>query len=91
VFLKRALTIYRELLETDPDNAEWNNRLYELKMAIDEDVAMARKVVTIDTGKGRDSGQPLLPPHIEESSLNTADDKVLAVLEKWLDTIRRKH
>jgi Tfp pilus assembly protein PilF len=90
-FLKRALTIYRELLETDPDNAEWNNRLYELKMAIDEDVAMARKVVTIDTGKGRDSGQPLLPPHIEESSLNTADDKVLAVLEKWLDTIRRKH
>ncbi len=93
-FLKRALTIYRELLENDPDNAEWNNRLYELKTAIDEDMVMARKVVSADSDAGadivRDSDQPLPSLHVEESSPIATDDRVLVELGKWLDTIRRR-
>jgi len=77
-YLKRALTIYRELLDTDPDNVEWNNRLYELKMAIDEDLAMARKDAAVDS----DAGADITPI--------TSDDRVVATLEKWLDTIRRR-
>lgn len=36
-FLKRALTIYRELLLADPDNMELKNRLVELEQEIDLD------------------------------------------------------
>jgi tetratricopeptide (TPR) repeat protein len=94
-FLKRALTIYRRLLETEPDNAEWINRLYELKTAIDEDTAMARKVATTDGAAGtetaRATGQPEGPVPVDEAiSPVTQDDTVLGTLEKWRDTIRRR-
>jgi tetratricopeptide (TPR) repeat protein len=42
-FLKRALTIYRELLESDPDNMELKNRLFGLKQESDKDEAIARQ------------------------------------------------
>jgi hypothetical protein len=42
-FLKRALTIYRELLLVDPDNTELKSRLVELKHEIDLDEVSARK------------------------------------------------
>jgi tetratricopeptide (TPR) repeat protein len=42
-FLKRALTIYRELLEGDPDNMELKNRLFGLKQESDKDEAIARE------------------------------------------------
>jgi len=42
-FLKRALTIYRELLEADPDNIELKRRLLELKRQSDKDEAIARE------------------------------------------------
>jgi tetratricopeptide (TPR) repeat protein len=42
-FLKRALTIYRELLDADPDNLELKWRLVELKQKSDEDEAIARE------------------------------------------------
>jgi hypothetical protein len=41
-FPKRALTIYRELLEDDPENIELKNRLVALKEEIDEDETSAR-------------------------------------------------
>jgi tetratricopeptide (TPR) repeat protein len=93
-FLKRALTIYRELLETEPNNAEWKNRLYELKMAIDEDTAKARQVVTTEsaaeTGISQVSEQPDSGlPNDETSSPANANDRALMTLEKWLETIRR--
>jgi tetratricopeptide (TPR) repeat protein len=42
-FLKRALTIYREMLEADPDNMELKRRLVELKQESDKDEAIARE------------------------------------------------
>jgi tetratricopeptide (TPR) repeat protein len=94
-FLKRALTIYRGLLETDPENAEWNNRLYELKTAIDEDIEIARHVVT--TGSAEDMASqvseeiPNITPAVETASPAPVEGSVLDTLEKWLDTIRRRH
>jgi tetratricopeptide (TPR) repeat protein len=41
-FLKRALTIYRDLLHADPENREIRERLFDLKKRIDEDNARAR-------------------------------------------------
>lgn len=95
-FLKRALTIYRGLLETDPDNVEWNNRLYELKMAIDEDTAIARK------GAMEEGSTVSVLPFHEELPASVGEDlvkvapeavgeeTVLATLGKWLETIRRR-
>jgi tetratricopeptide (TPR) repeat protein len=42
-FPKRALTIFRELLETDPENLELKNRILALKQEIDEDDVCARE------------------------------------------------
>ena len=54
-FLKRALTIYRELLDADPDNADLKRRLYDLKTAIDEDAASARS--SLLAGDGAAAGE----------------------------------
>jgi tetratricopeptide (TPR) repeat protein len=43
---KRALNIYRELAETDPENMDLKNRILELKKEIDKDEETAREVVT---------------------------------------------
>ena len=91
-FSKRALTIYRELLETEPDNAEWKNRLYELKTAIDEDTVQARKIVTSDSEAEHDtvriSGNPETTQQPATSAAFATDDRILETLEQWLDTIR---
>jgi tetratricopeptide (TPR) repeat protein len=42
-FTKRALTIFRELLEADPENLELKNRILTLKQEIDEDEECARE------------------------------------------------
>ena len=94
-FLKRALTIYRELLEADPDNADWKNRLYELKMAIDADTAIARGEVAAGHSSEADSIQSpdlreFFVPEDGTASPVAPDDRVLGTLEKWLETIRRK-
>lgn len=94
-FIKRALTIYRELLDTDPENADWKNRLYELKAAIDEDTAIARGDVaagkTAEADSAQSPGQPDFLMSEDEKTLPAAPDTlVLGTLEKWLETIRRK-
>jgi tetratricopeptide (TPR) repeat protein len=42
-FTKRALTIFRELLEADPENQQLKNRILALKQEIDEDEECARE------------------------------------------------
>lgn len=42
-FTKRALTIFRELLEADPENQELKNRILALKQEIDDDEESARE------------------------------------------------
>jgi tetratricopeptide (TPR) repeat protein len=49
-FPKKALTIYRELLEADPENLELQNRLFSLKEEIDKDEATARDQSIIKDG-----------------------------------------
>ena len=93
-FLKRALTIYRELLETDPNNAEWKKRLYEIKRAIDEDTAMARKVAA-PGGAGHPGpsrvGEQAVAGAVEDvTPPPSGDDVVLGTLEKWLENARRR-
>ena len=95
-FVKRALTIYRELLEIDPDNIEWKNRLYELKMAIDEDTAIARKATMTESAAEAETvqvpGRPENPASDDEAPAPAVTgDAVLGTLEKWLDAIRRRH
>ncbi|HEY6871497.1 MAG TPA: tetratricopeptide repeat protein [Geobacteraceae bacterium] len=94
-FSKRALTIYRELLETDPDNAELKRRLYELKKAIDEDTAIARGILpagdeTVPEVAETSGVEDRCKPEEAEPPLAGGDDRVLATLEKWLDTIKRR-
>lgn len=97
-FTKRALTIYRELLETDPDNAELKKRLYQLKEAIDEDAANARhsllagEVKETEAAGGAESAgsaDSAAPPEGMPAGA-AADEQVIETLEKWLDAIRRR-
>ncbi len=88
-FLKRALTIYRELIETEPDNEELKARMFEIKDAIDRDQQSAR-----DNALGE------LPPHdAAVPSASTASGEpletggtgdVLRTLEHWLENIGRR-
>ena len=94
-FLKRALTIYRELLEADPDNEEWKNRLYDLKTAIDEDVAIARHSVAEEGGAepgpaAVSAGQDVPEPGTAITGPAESGDTVVVTLERWLETIRRR-
>lgn len=94
-FVKRALTIYRELLETDPDNADLKKRLYQLKEAIDEDVASARQsllageVTVTGSAGGADCAGSAEPPEGMPAAA-VAEERVIETLEKWLDAIRRR-
>lgn len=93
-FVKRAFTIYRGLLDLDPNNAELKKRLYELKMAIDEDTATARySHMTSSELAPEHSGAPdtsvdRVPPGEEPVAL--LPDTVVMKLEKWLDAIQRR-
>lgn len=88
-FTKRAVTIYRELLDADPQNIELKKRLYELKMAIDEDTASARYDYQAVT-------QPMpervatTAPDFGAAVSPIREDRVVETLGKWLDAIKRR-
>ena len=95
-FLKRAFTIYRELLDADPGNSDLKNRLYGLKAAIDEDNATAR-CGTMAGSDGEDRPDvtgceaAVAAPMIAEDPGPTQDPNVVvATLEKWLHAIERR-
>ena len=97
-FLKRAFTIYRELLSADPGNLQLKKRLYELKAAIDEDNATAR-CGTIEDSEGEDAPgiagcevavAASMVAEQERPSLTQETNIVVATLEKWLHVIERR-
>lgn len=95
-YLKRAFTIYRELLDADPGNPLLKQRLYELKAAIDDDNAAARRG-KISGGEGLDGPGALGCEGssefvAEEFSCDSGQnpDIVVATLEKWLHVIERR-
>lgn len=92
-FVKRALTIYRELLETDPDNAGLKKRLYELKKAIDDDAASARYSVLTGDEAVAEAADAAVGGHPAEMAMPASavvEERVIETLEKWLATIRRR-
>ena len=88
-FTKRAFTIYRELLDADPNNIELKKRLYELKMAIDEDTASARYGLQAGT-QTRSERVATTAADIGAAASLSGDDRVLETLGKWLDAIKRR-
>lgn len=85
-FLKKALKIYRDLLDAEPENDELKQRLLELKLRIDEDEAKARENALEPAMAISESTMS----EIDNSSLDehTAREPV-AVLEAWLENIGR--
>lgn len=87
-FLKRALTIYRELIETEPDNEHLKRRMMELKDAIDRDQVSAREHALDDL-----SIEDVAAPAISHAPVERAEsgkEAVLRTLEYWLENIRRR-
>lgn len=93
-FLKRAMSVYRDLLEADPDNADLKGRIFELKRRIDEDNIKARRdaLENIAVPEPRDMGKPSAEPAGQAESLPAAVPVAspLAILEAWLENIRRR-
>lgn len=88
-FLKRALTIYRELIETEPDNEELKARMFEIKEAIDRDQQSARDHAL----EGITSHEAAVPTASTASGapVGTGDrEDVLRTLEHWLENIGRR-
>ncbi|RII27205.1 MAG: hypothetical protein CXR31_08110 [Geobacter sp.] len=88
-FLRRALTIYRELIETEPDNEELKARMFEIKEAIDRDQQSARDHAL----EGLPSYDASVPAASNASgapveTCGTGD--VLRTLEHWLENIGRR-
>lgn len=90
-FLKKALKIYRDLSDANPDNEELRNRLVALKHRIDEDEALAREnALTTEMPFGEAAAGASFEPGVAgEVSGTVADTGVVTVLEGWLDNIGR--
>lgn len=91
-FLKRALTIYRELVDETPQNQELKNRLMELKRRVDADqdsIKTANLATEIETETVVTS--PLVAPVQTEAIAARPDAAAdeIANLQNWLDNIRR--
>lgn len=90
-FLKKALRIYRDLSEANPNDEELRNRLVQLKLRIDEDEARARENALADTllteataDVGVDDNEDFA-----SSADSAPTQNALAVLEGWLENIGR--
>lgn len=84
-FLKKALKIYRDLLDANPGNDDLRQRIVDLKHCIDEDDARAREnAFTAAMPFGEELAEAV---HDKADSVGRND--AVAVLEGWLDTIGR--
>lgn len=92
-FMKKALKIYRDLLDANPGSEDLRQRMVALKHRIDEDEAHAREnAFTADMPFGEEFAEA-----VNDKADAGADAQVgsggrgdtVAVLEGWLDTIGR--
>lgn len=88
-FLKRALTIYRELMETEPDNEEFKARMFEIKEEIDKDQQSARDEALGELAPHDAAAPAALTPSGGSVERGGAGD-VLRTLELWLENIARR-
>jgi tetratricopeptide (TPR) repeat protein len=93
-FLKRALKVYRDLLDADPDNELLREKILKLKLRVDEDEQNARQNSLEAIGSEdivfADRMQPQVttaePP--VENPVGVVKGDVVSVLEGWLENIR---
>lgn len=91
-FLKRALKVYRDLLEEQPDNVSLRERILELKARIDEDEEEGRRAVMLaDDHPDEEHGLEEVAAAVSEvgEPMGQRDYDPVAVLEGWLDNLRR--
>ncbi len=96
-FLKRAFSIYRELLTANPDNEELKQRLSDLKCAIDKDEASARvpvvepeRTTTTEAEAVTAERISLQNDGVKAESGSDRRDAFLTTLETWLENISRR-
>lgn len=93
-FMTHALTIYREMLDSDPDNADLKKRVDELARAVAEEAGGVGTGLPEDdeavTESAVTSGAAGHHPADMEMAAAVTEDRVIETLEKWLDTIRRR-
>ncbi len=96
-FLKRALKIYRDLVEASPDDEELKQRLISLKHSIDTDESIARDHAldsnyrVAATDEGNVASIHNLAVESLENEINSDGSNILSTLEGWLANIRRRH
>jgi len=92
-FLKKALKIYRDLLDANPDNEELRERTVALKHRIDEDDALAREnAFTSAMPFGKEFAEAAKDQETVREDLpagSGGEGDAVAVLEGWLATIGR--
>lgn len=93
-FMTHALTIYREMLNSDPDNADLKKRVDELVRAVDEEAGGIRTGLpegdeAVTESAAISGAADHLPADTEIVGAVT-EDRAIETLEKWLDTIRRR-
>jgi tetratricopeptide (TPR) repeat protein len=92
-FLKRALKVYRDILEQNPDSVDLREKIMQLKSRIDADEDQAR-ATALDTFMAEQAGPGMEADFTEDRS--TEDEgrahsalEAAAILEGWLANIRR--
>lgn len=92
-FMKKALKIYRDLLDANPGNDELRQRIVDLKRRIDEDEVQAREnAFTADMPFGEELAEAVIDradAGAEALAGSGPRGDAVAVLEGWLDTIGR--
>lgn len=92
-FMKKALKIYRDLLDANPGNDELRQHIVDLKRRIDEDEAQAREnAFTADMPFGEELAEAVndrADAGAETQAGSGPQGDAVAVLEGWLDTIGR--
>lgn len=92
-FMKKALKIYRDLLDANPGNDELRQRIVDLKRRIDEDEVQAREnAFTADMPFGEELAEAVsdrADAGMEAQAGSGGKGDPVAVLKGWLDTIGR--
>jgi tetratricopeptide (TPR) repeat protein len=90
-FLTHALTIYREMLDSDPDNADLKKRVDELARVVAEEAGGTGTGLPEDDEDVTESAAIFgAAGHLPVDTEIVGEDRVIVTLEKWLDAIRRR-
>lgn len=88
-FLDRALRVYHEILEGEPDNVQLKARIAELRQSCTERDQEVQETAA-PAGEPVESSQGVLREVAAGVSGPGGQAEVLATLERWLENVRRK-